>query len=129
MTFLDLYFDETNEEFDFIHSRIKNLVTLKEDDSFIKLEFNDDGTQINILEFSQEDYMCYLSDAYLLNELYCIIKNNFSTENWLFILIQVIFDLTYLKDYPSIKKFIMDHIYDENTSKSFERNNKKLKNI
>jgi hypothetical protein len=126
MSFLDLYFDETNEEFNNLHSRNKNLVLLAEDDSYIKLEFSDCGENINILEHSAEDFMCHLNDKYLVNELYSVIKMNFTKENWLFILIQVIFDLSFINQYPNLKKFIKDHIYQEYTEKSYTRNNMKF---
>lgn len=129
MNFLDLYFDETNQEFNNVHTRNNNIVVFVEDESFVKLEFNDDGTQFKVLEFSEDDFMAYLEDEYLLNKLYTIIKNNYIKENWLFILSQIIFDLTYMKDYSSLKKFIKDHIYQEYTTKSLERNNlKKIEN-
>lgn len=123
MSFLDLYFDETNEEFGNVHYRNNNIIFLSEDDSFIKLEFNDSGEEFNILEHSNEDFMCYLDDKYLLDELYVTIKKNYLKENWLFILFQIIFDLICLKDYSSLKKFIKGHIYQEYTNMSYQRNN------
>jgi hypothetical protein len=123
MSFLDLYFNETNDEFDNIHSRNNNTIYLLEDDSYIKLEFSNDGNNFIILEHSTEEFMYFLDDKYLIEELYNIIKNNYTTENWLFILFQVIFDLTYIRDYSSLTKFIKNHIYQESTSKSCQRNN------
>lgn len=128
MSFLDLYFNETNEEFGCVHSRNNNLVLLKEDDSFIRLEFSDCGEEFLILCHSSEDCMCYLDDKYLLQKLYTVIKNNYLKDNWLFILIQIIFDLTYMKDYSNLKKFIKDHIYQEYTTNSSIRNNIKMMN-
>ena len=112
MNFLDLYFDITNKEFNYEHSRNIDVLLLKEDDSFIQVEITNDGNSIKILTHSTEDWLFHLDDKILIDELYSIIKDNYSKENWLFILIQVIFDLTYIKDYPSIKKFIKEHIYD-----------------
>lgn len=113
MNFLDLYFDKTNKEFDYSHSRINNIILLKEDDSLIQIEFTNDGQSIIIITHSQEDWLYHLDDKLLIDEIYSTIITNYSQENWLFILIQIIFDLTYIKDYPSIKKFIKEHIYQE----------------
>jgi hypothetical protein len=112
MNFLDLYFDITNKEFNYEHSRNNNILLLKEDDSFIKVEFTNDGQSITIITHSEEDWLFHLDDKIIIDEIYSTIKDNFLQENWLFILIQVIFDLTYIKDYPNIKKFIKDHIYN-----------------
>lgn len=113
MNFLDLYFDKTNCEFDLVHNRNDDTVLLKEDDSYIKIKFSNDGQTFKIISHSNEDFLCYLEDEYLMKEIYSTIKENYSVENWLFILIQVIFDLTYMKDYPNIQKFIKGHIYQE----------------
>ena len=125
MSFLDLYFEETNEEFGNSNSRNKNVVLLVEYSSYIKLEFSNCGEHINILEHSAEDFMCHLNDEYLVNELYSVIKMNFIKENWLFILIQIIFDLAFINQYPNLKKFIKDNIYQEYTERSYIRNNVK----
>ena len=113
MNFLDLYFDKTNEEFDFAHLRNNDILLLKEDDSYIQLQFFNQGYEYKILSHSNEDFLCYLDDEYLMNELYLTIRENYSQKNWLFILIQVIFDLTWIGDYSSIKKFIKDNVYKE----------------
>ena len=112
MNFLDLYFDITNKEFNYENTRNINVLLLKEDDSFIKIEFTNDGQVITIITHSDEDWLFHLDDKRLIDEVYSIIKDNYSKENWLFILNQIIFDLTYIKDYPSIKLFIKDHIYN-----------------
>ena len=113
MSFLDLYFDKTNEEFDNEYIKNNNVVLLKEDDSIIQIEFTYNGEQITIISHSPEDWLFHLDDKLLITELWNTIKQNYLQKDWLFILIQVIFDLTYIKDYPSIKKFIKDHIYQE----------------
>ena len=113
MSFLDLYFDKTNREFDNDHIKNDNVVLLKEDDSFIQIEFTYNGEQIIIISHSTEDWLFHLDDNLLITELWNTIKNNYLQQNWLFILIQVIFDLTYIKDYPNIEKFIKGHIYQE----------------
>ena len=87
---------------------------LKEDDSFIQIEFTDDGQLITIITHSEEDWLFHLDDKILIDEIYSTIKINYSQENWLFILIQIIFDLTYIKDYSTITKFIKKHIYSSN---------------
>ena len=89
------------------------MLLLKEDDSFIQIDFSYDGGQIIIISHTAEDWLFHLDDKLLITELWNTIKNNYLQKNWLFILIQVIFDLTYIKDYSSIKKFIKDHIYQE----------------
>ena len=113
MNFLDLYFDKTNYEFDSVHNRNNDIILLVEDESYIQIKFANDGQTFKIISHSNEDFLCYLEDEYLINEVYLTIKENYSVDNWLFILIQVIFDLTYMKDYPNIKKFIKKHIYQE----------------
>jgi hypothetical protein len=113
MSFLDLYFDKTNGEFDNEHIKNNNVVLLKEDDSFIQIEFTYNGEQIIIISHSPEDWLFHLDDKLFITELWNTIKSNYLQKDWLFILIQVIFDLTYIKDYPSIEKFIKCHIYQE----------------
>ena len=122
ISFLDSYFDITNDEFNNIHLRNKNIVHMIEDDSFINIEFTNNGENINIIYHTNEDFMYFLDDKNLIDELYLVIKLNYKKENWLLILMQIIFDLTYIKDYSSLQRFIKDHIYKESIiiSKNYE---------